>query len=512
MAAKRNGGGMGLSVVQASLKLLLDTNAFIALEPASPDIEPGLHRGGALARLAAEGGHRLYLHEAIAQDRARDRNAIRRRARQALAQKYAVLSAIPESAVAAVVSRLGLAEPPARGTNDAVDLEMLAAVEAAAVDYLVTDDERLQGRARRAGLAEYVLPLAEAVQLLRDLSPRPVAPPPAVEQLVSYQLDPSDPIFVSLREDYAPGFDAWFDRVRRDHRSAWVIRDEGRYAALMIVKDETRTEYRLPGKVLKISTFKVTDTAHGRRYGELLLKTLFVHADAHNHDTLYVTVFDKHASLIELLATFGFRDHARSPLGERVLAKHRHPAEHEGQPDSLAFHIAYGPPAIDTRAPYFVVPVEPRWHDLLFPDYMDQLSLMTGEHPYGNALRKAYLSHAPTRQVGRGATLLFYRSRDLSAVTVAGVVEDVLVSRDPEEIARRVGRRTVYTLDDITNMCRAARPVLVVLFRQDRLLQPAWPRHQLEVAGVLNGHPQSITEVHSEEGRHWLQQRLTAPR
>jgi hypothetical protein len=264
--------------------------------------------------------------------------------------------------------------------------------------------------------------------------------------------------------------------------------------------------------VLKVSTLKVTDEAHGRRYGELLLKTLFGHAHHHGHDSIYVTVFDKHDTLIELLIAFGFRDHGDSDLGERVLVKRRHASDRDTVTDPLGFHIAYGPPAVDTRAPFFVVPVEPRWHDLLFPDYMAQQSLWTGEHPYGNALRKAYLCNAPTRQVRPGATLLFYRSHNLSAVTVVGVVEEVLVSRVPEEVARLVGRRTVYTLDDIGALCRSARPVLAVLFRQDRLLEPPWPRRELDAAGVLNGHPQSITAVRNEEGRHWLQQRLNEPR
>jgi hypothetical protein len=280
----------------------------------------------------------------------------------------------------------------------------------------------------------------------------------------------------------------------------------------MIVKDETDRPYGLPGNVLKLSTFKVTDEAHGRRYGELLLKTLFAHAHHHGHDAIYVTVFDKHATLIELLTAFGFRDHGESDLGERVLVKRRRPGGLEGITDPLDFHIAYGPPAIDPRAPHFMVPVEPRWHDLLFPEYVAQQSLFSGEHPFGNALRKAYLCNAPTRQLGPGATLFFYRSHNLPAVTAVGVVEQVLESRDPEEIARLVGRRTVYTLDEIAEKCRVARPVLAILFRQDRLLEPPWPRRDLDAAGVLNRHPQSITEVHREEGRRWLQERLNGSR
>lgn len=491
-----------------SLKLLLDTNAFIALEPASAHTEAGLEYGAELARLAAEGGHRLYLHEATRRDFARDHDQARRQAHLALARKYTVLSGLPKSTTAGLLARLDLVAPPPPASNDAVDLEMLAAVHAVAVDYLVTDDRNLRRRAQRAGLSENVLPLAEAVQLLRDLSRRPLRPLPAVDHVVSYQLDPTDPIFESLREDYAPKFDRWFDDVRKEHRPAWVISAEGRYAAVMIVKEESDEPYGLPGRVLKLSTFKVTDAAHGRRFGELLLKTLFLHAQHNDYESIYVTVFDKHATLIELLTAFGFRDHGQSGLYERVLVKQLRPTDRRTVSDPLSFHITYGPPAIDTQAPFFVVPVKPEWHDLLFPEYAAQLSLWTGEHPYGNALRKAYLCNAATRLVQPGATLLFYRSHNLPAVTAVGVVEEVLESRSPEEIARRVGRRTVYTLDDIAELCRAARPVLALLFRQDRLLEPTWPRSELDVASVINGHPQSITEVRNEEGRRWLQERL----
>jgi hypothetical protein len=78
----------------ATLKLLLDTNAFIALEPASTNIEPGLQYGAELARLASDGGHRLYLHQDTRQD-FRDSDAARRQARLALVGKYPVLSDIP---------------------------------------------------------------------------------------------------------------------------------------------------------------------------------------------------------------------------------------------------------------------------------------------------------------------------------------------------------------------------------------------------------------------------------
>lgn len=102
-----------------------------------------------------------------------------------------------------------------------------------------------------------------------------------------------------------------------------------------------------------------------------------------------------------------------------------------------------------------MVPIEPRWHRLLFPDgepVEDTLfpaTLGLSAQPFGNALRKAYLCNASSRLLRPGDPLLFYRSRDQKAVYVVGVCEDTLVSQEPDEIIATVGRRTVYSLQEI---------------------------------------------------------------
>ena len=92
---------------------------------------------------------------------------------------------------------------------------------------------------------------------------------------------------------------------------------------------------------------------------------------------------------------------------------------------------------------------------------------------------------------------------------MVGVCEDTLISRDPAEIVATVGRRTVYSLEEIHNLARR-NEVLVVMFRQDRLLR-ADPITLSELFGgrVLNSWPQSITQLRSE-GTAWLEQRLGA--
>jgi len=107
--------------------------------------------------------------------------------------------------------------------------------------------------------------------------------------------------------------------------------------------------------------------------------------------------------------------------------------------------------------------------------------------------------------------LIFYRSHDTMAATVIGVVEETFRSRDPVEIRRFVGPRTVYSDSEITAMCGLGS-VLAILFRQDRCLSPVWRLSLLKENHVVNAAPQAIQQVYNEEGLSWLRDQLNAPR
>src|SRR5262249_34384632 len=101
----------------------------------------------------------------------------------------------------------------------------------------------------------------------------------------------------------------------------------------------------------------------------------------------------------------------------------------------------------DTSTKKFLVPIQPDFHNVLFPDYsLKQLQLFLPTNPAGNAIKLAYLSHAPTKDVHPGDVVLFYRSGDHQAVTSIGVVEDYQTLSDPQAIAGLVSRRTVYSM------------------------------------------------------------------
>jgi hypothetical protein len=260
--------------------------------------------------------------------------------------------------------------------------------------------------------------------------------------------------------------------------------------------------------VLKLCSFKVAAHSNGYRFGELLLKTVFDYGVTNRYDWVFAAVFEKYTSIIELFEQFGFSHlRQRTHLGELVLAKPLTPeAEPRRQLTPLAYHVRYGPHYFwPSGVPWYVLPIQPRFASTLFPESASQATLFPGRHPSGNALRKAYLCHSPTRSIQPGAVLAFYRSRSERGIVVIGVVENTLVWTSSIEIARTVGKRTVYSLREIERLCR--QPVLVILFRQSRVLRPGISFKELIEAKVLSRGPQSITML-DLEAVEWLQQRI----
>ncbi len=380
-----------------------------------------------------------------------------------------------------------------------------------AVHYLVTNDDGIHRKARRLGASpDRVLTIADALALLDTLVSSPQQPPPQVSARALHSLRSDDPIFESLRSDY-PEFDQWLEKVSREGREAWVIESPGGECAGICIWKSDDDQYRFGGKVMKLATFKVAEEHRGRRYGELLLKTVFTELHANHYDHVWLTVFERHTALMTMLEDFGFEHYdVETPLGDLVMVKHLVPAGGETS-DHFTYHCRFGPPAVDLTldASVYVIPIQPRYHTRLFPDHpREPARLLPDDDPFGNALRKAYLSQSAITPPSRGDTILFYRSDDWQAVSAVGVVEGSMRSGDPSAVAAFAGQRTVYSYAEIDEMTRPS--ALAILFRQDRLIEPGWPLDDLRNAGVLNAAPQSITQVQNKEGIAWLTRRLAA--
>ncbi|TCJ21655.1 hypothetical protein [Nocardioides jejuensis] len=484
---------------------LIDSNVAIKADPLGHVLEAGVDVAMEFLRLVSTHHHDLRTHPASRIDFDRISDPKKRAARLALFGRYTPITSPPQ-VTAAQIAELGEAVP---GSNDAVDDALLAAVVGHAVGYLVTEDDGIHRKALRVGVDQRVLRLADAVNLLRTIHVDLPSAPPSVRRVKTHELNIDDPIFDGLKADYPP-FVEWFQRAAQSQRDALLIDGASEHAGLVILKKEPTGEHGLPGPQLKLCTFKVADEYSGQKYGELLLKAAFEQAHAEGYKGVFVTLYAKQEVLAGVLRGFGFKPLAgvTTDSGEMVFAKSL-VAPNDTTLTPLEQHIAYGPPWIawDETTP-FIVPIEPRWHRVLFPDAEPEEGALfsaadVGTRPFGNALRKAYLCNASTRLLKPGDPLLFYRSHDEKAVFVIGVCESTLVSQDPDEILAEVGNRTVYPLADIKALARRG-DVLVVKFRQDRVLR-ANPItiDELRAAKAVNGWPQQIQRIR-EEGREWL--------
>lgn len=502
-----------------SLRLLMDTNVFIALEPWSSEAELGLEPAAKLMQLVHSQRHELFVHPAIADDIRQDTVAHRRAARLTAMRKFSSLDEGPVSE-----ELINVAGASANGSNDHRDLRLLASVWNRAASYLVTEDNRLHRRARRAGLSESLLTVAEAIELLSRFVPTFSSTPPLVQRLQAHALDEGQGIFESLTRDYAE-FRYWLRNVVKpdwQNRTCFVVVEDGLYAALAIIKDRDDSAIEgLPWPSQKLSTFKVSEHFSGSKLGELLLKSVFLHARATDAACLFVEVLPRHEILVNLFQTFGFKAlEEQTNRGEFVLVKRLIPDEASNLAP-LEHHIRFGPPALKTGANVYIVPIQPVWYSQLFPDSpqaaeasdsvqltfdMPEADRSLHPLPWGNALRKAYVSTSRIRKIVPGDTLVFYLSGS-NSVTAVGVVEDTFRSSDPLALVSFMGKRTVYSVGQLAEKANRETGAIAILFRQDRFITPPISADELRAVGHLNGWPQSITQMGSE-GARWMHQQI----
>jgi L-amino acid N-acyltransferase YncA len=492
------------------VKLLLDTNIVIPLEPTSgADIKPETATVTAIVRMAQQAKAQLFVHPAIRQDLGRDENEERRRTRETLLAKYQMLESPPET-TPQIVKEIGTA---AVGSNDWVDDQLLIAVARDAVSCLVTDDNRIHRKARRLNLSDRVLRAVEAVAMLGAWIDEAPPAPPALRHGPAHALNEGDPFFDSLARDYGrePFFN-WLSKVKQDHRPCWSAKDQNdQLEALVITKHETDDipiELRTREKVLKICTFKVAPQGRGVGLGEQLLKACFGYCYENSYDALFVTLFDANQpELRDLLEEFGFKKcSATSKLGEAMMAKHLDVRPNDG---GLNANVLYGPRLIDWTQPVFVVPIQPRFCELLFPERATQGNLLAPRSTSANGIRKAYLCNSPMKSLAAGSVLLFYRSQSDQGVIAVGVVESTLRSSSKDELLVFAGRRTVYSersINELTDVGR--REALAIRFRESRLPTNLIPLTELKANRILRVAPQSITTCAvDEEVRGWLERR-----
>jgi hypothetical protein len=497
-------------------KLLIDTNVFIGLED-QKEVAPEFAK---MLQLCNQHAVRVFVHEAALVDINIDRNVARRNISLSKVRKFEQLTNIRQPSRSELAARFGSMSKP----NDVVDVALLHALDIGVVDFLITQDQGIHGRAKRCAppVADRVLTVLDAVAWLRAaFEPKRVILP-LIEELPAHAIALTDDIFDSLRDGY-PDFDGWWrDKCVRAHRPCWAATIDNELAGLVVRKEETHAEAQTlhPGpKILKVCTLKVKPKFRGEKLGELLLKQILWFAQKNQFDLVYLTTFEAQTDLINVLEYYGFAMAGTNGLGEQIYEK---PLPRDllipGAGSNLFDLARTNYPRFVARPPasVFCVPIRGEYHDVLFPELAIRVqgdlfgvSAAQGANQAarrpGNTIRKVYLCRAPTTQLRAGSVLLFYRSRSPKYVasqsaTSVGVVEAVSTARNLEDLVRLTAKRSVYSEVQLEEFgATDAKPVKVVDFLLVGHLDPLMKLDELDREGVFTGHPpQSICHLPPE--------------
>ena len=130
------------------------------------------------------------------------------------------------------------------------------------------------------------------------------------------KIDLNDAFFNSLRNDYA-NFNEWFLNKRKDGYFAYITEDENsNITSFLLLKEEkyqdisdiieksSLKKIKSKNKILKISTFKVTNT--GKKIGMAYLEIAYKRATEIGASIIYITVYPKYKEFIKFLENNGF--------------------------------------------------------------------------------------------------------------------------------------------------------------------------------------------------------------
>ena len=271
------------------------------------------------------------------------------------------------------------------------------------------------------------------------------------------EIDLNDPFFQSLRDDY-PGFDEWFKR--KSDQDAFVQYENNNVIGFLYLKVERQfvddVEPNIcADKILKVGTFKIE--AHGTKMGEQFIKVIMDHAVKENVNVCYVTIYEKHSSLINLVKQFGFELYGVKGDGiykENVYLK---------QMGRITGNINEDFPFIDiSTGKKYLLSIYPKYHSIMFPH-----SILTTENKniitdvsYTNSIHKIYIcTMEPVENLKYGDIVVLYRTADVgrnaeysAVVTSICVVESVKKQNEFrcfEEFFEYASKYSVFDKNDL---------------------------------------------------------------
>ena len=482
------------------IKVLLDTNILIERE----DYKATNQFFSKLISLLLQNSIIIYIHPSSIEELKKDKIETRRENILSKIKSYPVLddSLFPDQKF---LDKLNIHN----NSHDIIDGTLLYAVYNDVIDFLITEDKDLISRAEKLDMGERVLNVLSALSFFTGFlkKEQPLRPPyinyGKVNTIVNHL---SDPFFNSFKEDYS-NFEKWFKQRARD-RDIYYILDEKQISAVMILKDEEEpielSDRIIPKeRRLKICSLKISDSQSNYRVFEKFLSLAFNKAQLDGVDSVYVTIYPKHSTLVVMLEKFGFkRIGAIKNSNELVLKKDMNGTS---KVDAFEYLRLYYPNFIeDDSVAKFIIPVRDIFHSELFPEVpVQQMTInhYDSHYPVSNAIVKVYLSKSKISTLKLGDVLLFYRSVRETGITSIGVLEEIRRFYTIREILDFAGNRIVYSKDDLNSMLDKTG-ILCLKFWFTKYLKNRISPNKMRELGVSI--PQSINRIDNKKYKELL--------
>lgn len=478
------------------MKILYDTNVLIHIQD-SKELSLNLQT---LLTLIREHGDQEFIHPASLKDIENDSDVERRKITLSKLHGYPRLPS-PPTPDDEFTSLVGTTV----NSHDANDNEILFSLKRNLVDFLITEDKGIRKKAILLNLDDRVLSIDSALDYFNTLYQRIFPSHSLLSKCYAHEIDINQPFFNSLKSDYGDAeFKKWYDKCIKESRKCYTYEVDDKVKAFLMLKEENEvieTHSLIPAtKRVKIATLKVD--LSGSKIGELFLKIAFQYCINNQIFEIYLTHFGAEDDpLVYLIENFGFEKVGKLAKNDEPVYLKKLIPETVELP-SLEIARKYYPCFKDGRSvKKFVIPILPKFHDILFPDYKRRQMKLTDYFEInipGNAIKKAYLSSRYSSRLGIGDIILFYRSHDQKAIASLGIIDqEPIRTNNLDELKRVVGKRSVYSEEELREW--AEQSVFVIRFKHHLYLPNPLDLNYLIENDILKGAPQSITEINHEQ-------------
>lgn len=308
-------------------------------------------------------------------------------------------------------------------------------------------------------------------------------------------IDLNDKFFDSLKTDYVE-FSDWFEK--KSEKGAIIHFDKiGRLNGFLYLKLEDEILDIAPPKNkalrLKVGTMKID--AHGTRLGERFIKKIFDYALLKNVTEIYVTIFDKHSSLIELFQRYNFN---------KIGLKHSSNGSESVFSRAMSGTVVAEYPFIkynNQKNNIYFLSIYPVYHSRLFPDSIlktESSSSIVKDISYTNSIHKIYIAGMRGMdQLKKDDIIVIYRTKEdnqpalysavFTSVCVIEETKSIFEYTDYDSFYQYCKKYSIFSDDELLNIYKSKKyPYIIKMSYNVALTKRIIRKHLIDMRIMSN--------------------------